>query len=82
MLCKISVRFSENLVVVGSLKYLARTNVAPLIQDMAAIPLHRESYSCSCGVKVRAISKGMDVPASPKWGNRPAVPAHLLNACS
>ena len=48
---KVALRFSEDLVHVGPLKYLARINAALVIEDMAAIPLHSVSYS-SYGVNV------------------------------
>jgi hypothetical protein len=43
MFCEIALRPAEDLVVVGSLKYLARINVALSIEGVAAI-LHDASY--------------------------------------
>ena len=45
MLRKITLRYSESLVLVGALEYLARINAALVIEEVAAIPLHGDSSS-------------------------------------
>src|SRR5512138_1804490 len=68
MLRKIALRSSEDLVVVGPLKHLARINEAPLIEDVAAILLHSDSYSSRAPLNTRRMSRKIGASASPKWG--------------